>query len=145
MALNREQILAAIDCRLIEEHVPEWGGSVWLRTMTGTERDQFEAESLKRKGKDIEVNMANVRARLLAKTLADERGTRLFNDGEVLVLGAKSGDVLDRLYVAARRHNRLTKEDVEELAGNSSAGLSAGNGSGSLDISAPASASARSE
>ncbi len=43
MALSKDAILAAKDTKLSGEiSVPEWGGSVYVKTLTGTERDAFE-------------------------------------------------------------------------------------------------------
>ena len=38
----RETILAAQDSKRISVDVPEWGVTVYLRTLSGTERDAFE-------------------------------------------------------------------------------------------------------
>jgi len=43
MTLNKEQILRADDLKTEEVDVPEWGGSVRVRVLTGTERDAFES------------------------------------------------------------------------------------------------------
>ena len=40
--LTQEQIRAASDLKTEEVYVPEWGGSVLMRGMTGTERDAWE-------------------------------------------------------------------------------------------------------
>ena len=43
MGLTRDQILAVSDIQTEEVHVPEWGGTVLVRGLTGAERDEFEA------------------------------------------------------------------------------------------------------
>ena len=40
--LTKDQILKSDDLPSEEVSVPEWGGSVMVRSMTGYERDQFE-------------------------------------------------------------------------------------------------------
>ena len=97
--------------------VPEWGVDVVVRTMTGGERDAFESEISKAGGF---VGMDNVRARLIVRTAVDESGARLFTDDDVVALSGKSAAALSRLFDVAARLNGLTKEDKEELAGNSS-------------------------
>lgn len=112
--LSKAAILAADDKKTITMDVPEWGGSVVIRVMSGTERDRFEAEFVNG-NKSVDM----VRAKLVAKCLCDERGDRLFTEQEIPSLGEKSAAVLDRLFTACMKHNRFTKDDVEELAGNS--------------------------
>jgi len=40
--LTRDAILEAQDLQHEEVYIPEWGGSVRVRTLTGAERDAFE-------------------------------------------------------------------------------------------------------
>jgi hypothetical protein len=112
--LSKDQILSADDLPFEDVPVPEWGGHVRIRTLTGFERDHFEA-SVQRdpKGKR---NLNNVRARLLALCLIDEDGTRMFAEAEIKALGAKSAKVLDHLLDIAKKLSGLTDEDVEEMA-----------------------------
>lgn len=118
--LSKAAILAAKDKKMVEVTVPEWldekgePGVVNLRVLTGTERDRFESEFV---GGNKSVEM--VRAKLVAKCLCDADGTRLFTEQEIPALGEKSAAVLDRLFSECMKLNRFTKEDVEDLAGNS--------------------------
>ena len=112
--LNKAAILAANDKKMVEIEVSEWGGIVKVRVMSGTERDRFEAEFV---GGNKSVDM--VRAKLVAKCLCDEDGNRLFTEQEIPALGEKSASVLDKLFTACMKLNRFTKDDVEDLAGNS--------------------------
>jgi hypothetical protein len=111
--LTRDAILGADDLPKEKVEVPEWGGEVYVRTMTGAERDAFEKQWAGGKVPD------NVRAGLVAKTVVDESGTRLFKDSDVTNLGAKSALVLDRLFDVAQKLNGLSKRDVEVLEKNS--------------------------
>ena len=52
----RESIIAANDLKRESVEVPEWGVTVYVRTMTGEERDQYEEETYKFNGDDVEVN-----------------------------------------------------------------------------------------
>jgi len=114
MALSKAAILAADDKKMVDFDVPEWGGAVKLRVMTGTERDRFEGEFV---GGNKNVDM--VRAKLVAKCLCDEEGNRLFTEQEIPSLGEKSAAVLDRLFSECMKLNRFSKSDVEDLAKNS--------------------------
>jgi hypothetical protein len=130
MSINKQAILDAQDLKTEPVDVPEWGGTVYVRTMTGAERDLFESTLMKGEGKNRKVDSANIRARLSCLCLVDESGERLFSDDEAERLGKKSADVLDRVFSVAQRLNGLSEKDVEELAKNSAA---APSGDSSLD------------
>jgi len=130
VVLNREAILAAKDLPRELVEVPEWGGAVYVRALTGAERDQFEASIVEQRGRDVRMNMRNIRAKLVALTVVDEDGQRIFTDDDVAALGGKSAAALDRLFAVAQRLSGLSKEDVEELAKNSESGQSADSISG---------------
>ena len=113
--LSRDDILNANDLKTETVQVPEWGGEVNVRTMTGAERDAFESKIV---GKNGGVNMQNIRARLVSLTMVDENGDRIFSDDDVKELGRKSAAALDRVFTAAQGLNKISDEDVEELAKN---------------------------
>ena len=111
----RDQILAASDRPREKVDVPEWGISVFISTMSGAERDGFESEIVTLHGKKTRLNLQNIRAKLVVRTLVDETGQRIFSDADVAELGKKSSSVLSRLYEIAQRLNSLREEDVAEL------------------------------
>lgn len=122
--LSRESILAAEDLPLEEVAVPEWGGTVYVKTMTGAERDRIEAAYNKEPGRDF-------RARMAVATVCDETGKRLFTERDVAPLSAKSAAALDRILEVAMRLSAFTKKDVDALEGNSKASPSADSASSS--------------
>lgn len=124
MLLSRAAILAAPDLPTQDVAVPEWGGAVRIRGLTGAERDAFEAAIAQRKGKDVRMNLQNVRARLVAMSAVDESGARLFSDGDVAALGEKSAVALERVFTAAMRLSGLTPDDVKDLTENLEPGQS---------------------
>lgn len=114
--LGKDAILSAQDKTSQIVSVPEWGGHVNVRVMSGTERDAFEAGLLNEGGK---INTNNIRARLCSLCMCDGEGKRLFTtDAEVKALGEKSAAALDRVFTAAQRLNGITAEDVDALAKN---------------------------
>jgi hypothetical protein len=126
-ALTREAILAVQDLAREEVQVPEWGGSVSIKSMTGTERDAWEQSLVPAEGKAGKASKAdvrNIRARLVAMCAVDEAGQRLFTDADVQALGAKSAVALDRCARVAQRLNGLMPEALEDAKGNSAAGPS---------------------
>lgn len=125
--LNRDQILKVNDLPSETVPVPEWGGEVIVRALTGTERDAFEASMIQLRGKEKVLKMENIRARLAALSVVDEQGIRLFTDADVEQLGHKSATALNRVFEVAQRLSGLTPEAVEELTGNSLPGQSEGS------------------
>jgi hypothetical protein len=113
--LTRAQILAVEDLGSQVVPVPEWGGSVLVRGLTGRERDLFEASIVRMRGGGVSASLENVRARLVSMTVIDEDGCRLFDDRDVRALGEKSGAVLDRLFDVARRLSGMTEDDVNAI------------------------------
>jgi hypothetical protein len=98
----RSQILAADDLPREAVAVPEWGGvTVWVRTLTGTERDRFETQ-----------------------------GARLFADGDAGALGKKSSKALDRLLEVAMRLSGIGAKQQEEAEKNSETTTGAASSSG---------------
>lgn len=117
--LGKAAILAANDLKFEDVEVPEWGGTVRIRVMSGLERDAWEASfltaALAGKGGGLAGSMQNVRARLVAQTAVDEAGERLFSDADMTDLGKKSAAALDRVFAVAQRMNGLNERDIEEL------------------------------
>ncbi|WP_461369485.1 hypothetical protein [Candidatus Darwinibacter acetoxidans] len=122
--LTRDAILQAEDLPRELVEVPEWGGCVYVRALTGAERDAFEASVVEQRGKSTKMNLRNIRAKLVALTAVDEEGKRLFTDDDAALLGKKSAAALDRVFDVAQRLSGLKDEDVEELAKNSEDDLS---------------------
>ena len=112
--LTREQILAAKDLQREEVKVPEWGGSVLVQMMSGTARDAFEASIVV----NGEPDTSNMRAKLAAATIVDDKGIPLFTEDDVAALGRKSATALDRVLHAAQRLNRLGDKELQDLAKN---------------------------
>lgn len=112
MALSKSAILLAGDVKLDKVNVPEWGGDVFIKTITGLDRDRFEDGYSEQK-------MKNFRSRFLVLTLCDEKGERLFTDAEVEELGRKSSLVLNRLFEKAWSLNAFTNEAIEDLGNDS--------------------------
>jgi len=114
----RDAILERDDLVKEPVDVPEWGTTVWVRTMTGKERDRYESDLLSNKDKPLEDRLDNVRAKLAVLTVVDADGERVFDDADVVALGNKSASALSRVVTVAQRLNALSDADVEDLAGN---------------------------
>lgn len=112
MVISKSRIVAATDTKLNTVNVPEWGGEVCLKTLTGSERDSFEESYSGEK-------MKNFRCRFLVLTLCDENGERLFADDEADVVGKKSSLVISRLFEKAWQLNAFSDAAVDALGKDS--------------------------
>lgn len=124
--LTKDLILQADDRRTQTVEVPEWGGAVIVKTLSGTERDQFEESILVGGKRDFK----GVRAKLVALSIIGEDGERLFTFEEAKLLGEKSSLALDRVFGVAQRLSGFTTKDMEELNENLSGGQSGDSTSG---------------
>ena len=113
--LSKESILSADDLPRREVEVPEWGGSIFVRTMTGADRDEFEASLF---SDDDKRTFENMRARLASLTMVDKDGTRLFGADDIKSLGRKSSTALDRVFTAAKELNSMAEGDIEDFEKN---------------------------
>lgn len=110
--LNRDGVLGAAD-RVIEPvDVPEWGGRLHIRSMTGLDRAAWETAS------DKAQNTARKLALLVQACVCDAVGNLLFSAADVPALEARNAKALLRVARAAGRLNGLTADDVEAIAKN---------------------------
>ena len=116
--LSREAILNVKDFKTREVDVEEWGGTVLVKGLSGSERNDFEQSMIVRRGKDVQMNMKNATAKLVALSIVDEEGKRIFSDADVEALGAKSGAALSRVYTVASKLAGLSEDDMKELTEN---------------------------
>lgn len=108
--LNREKV------ELNEE------GYVYVTELTGKERDHFERSILKRvtrngRTQTIE-NLENVKGKLLALTICDENGNKLFQLNDAAnILEAMGTSTVEKLVLVAQRINGM--QPLEEAEKNS--------------------------
>lgn len=119
--LTREEILGADDQKTEQVDVPEWGGAVTVRSLTGTQRGQYEASSTSMtfdgSGKPTITprNPELLRARIVSMTLIDAEGKQLFTEADLMALGAKNAEALARIGDVALRLAGMSKRDLEVL------------------------------
>ena len=127
--LGRSDIIDAVDYQRELVAVPEWGGSVWVQSMSGTDRDSYEAELVGDGDNDDQAyNLLNLRAKLACRSLVDEAGKKLFSEAEIAVLGEKDAYPLERVCAVARRLSRLRRTDVTVAKLNLGKGQSGSSG-----------------
>lgn len=119
--LGKQDIQAAQDQVIEQLEVPEWGGTVYVRSISGKERGLIEAAAARfkeTKGKD-ETFVRTFTVRMAALGLCDAEGKRLFGDDEIPVLAERNAAAIARVAEVVQRLSGLTKEDIEDLAKNS--------------------------
>lgn len=113
--LTRDQIVNAQDLETRDVEVPEWGGWVRVKALTGRERDEFEQSTVETRGNKVKQNLTNFRAKLVALTVVDTDGHKVFSKQDVAYLGLKSAAALQRVFNAAAELSGMSDKDVEEL------------------------------
>lgn len=126
--LTADEIFKANDRKVEPVEVPEWGGTVFVRSMSSAERDAFEDAST---GPDDKTNLKLYRARLVAATACGPDGQLMFTPSQASALGAKAAAAVVRLFAAAQRLNLMGQYGVEALKKNSAGTDSEGSPSGS--------------
>lgn len=132
MILNREALTGEKARTIPREtvEIPALGGEVWVKGMTGTERDAFEQSCRDPKGK----LRGNVRARLVVATVQNDDGSMMFTENDIPFVGRLRVDILQPLFNKAQQLSGLSDADVKEL-GEGSDEPAAGSGSSSSSLS----------
>lgn len=120
--LTKGDILEAQDIEQEVVAVPEWGGDVLVRGLSGAARDKYESGILTKdkKGRVKGTDLADMRAKMVALSVVDEKsGQLLFSARDVQALSGKSASALNRVFEVAQRLSGLTDDDMDELAKNS--------------------------
>jgi len=130
--LTKDAIEKVADLQSESVEVPEWEGSVLVRGLTAADKDKLmEVASIdaplgKRDadGNPIEkeVDISVYRLQVVARSLVDKDGQRLFGDDEIHLLGAKNSEAVERVFKVAQRLSKLRREDVEGYVKNSESG-----------------------
>jgi hypothetical protein len=103
--LTAADVLAAEDIQVVDVPVPEWGGVVRLRALSGHEAIRFA--NLVRD----DASPASSAVRIVALCAVDAEGKSLFTDEQVEALKAKSLKAINRLQTVALKLNGLDEEE----------------------------------
>ncbi|MDH7604843.1 MAG: hypothetical protein QHH13_08095 [Melioribacter sp.] len=122
--LNRSQLLEREELQ-IEKVEFEDGNFVYVRQMTGHERDLFE-QSLLKKNRDAKGNIIgyeqateDFRAKLAVVTICDEKGNLILQPTDYLLLSkSMSAKKLEKIINVAQKLNAITEEDKENILKN---------------------------
>jgi hypothetical protein len=110
--LTLEDILSVNDTPAEEVEVPEWGGSVFVRGMTGGERAEFEDQVHKN------LSLKNFKVDLVVNCTVDDEGNRVFQPKHKAALQAKSSKAIERIVTKIFEMSGLTAEGEEIAEGN---------------------------
>ena len=113
------------------------GDYVFVREMSGRDRDRWESTILKKvtKGKEVtmEQNLEDFRAKLAVSTVCDEKGVLLLSEENIPVLSQNmSARNLQTIVEVAQRINKITEDEKEDLVKNSGAGVTGNSSSDSV-------------
>jgi len=114
--LTAEMIISADDITMERVEIPDWGGHVFVRVMSGSERDRMEQACLSASGDGLAAP-ENFRALLAVACCCNASGDRLFTAEQAASLAEKSSTALDLIFAVALRINKMSDRDVEDLAG----------------------------
>ena len=119
--LGRDAILKASVLRTEEVRVPEWASPetgadvVLVRELRGRERDEWEASLAVQRGGQMVPDTANMRAKLVARSVVGDDGEPLFTQRDVAALGELSAAALQRVYEVAVELSGLNQSALEDL------------------------------
>ena len=104
MKLSRDAILSASVGEIVTVSVPEWGGDVCLRPLSGAEVTDIYSKDLPSE---------QVTRAVVVASICDETGARLFSEEDIDALFAKSYFTLQPIIAKALEINRMTKESAD--------------------------------
>jgi len=117
--LDRSSILEAKDIKTEPLTVPEWGGKVFVKGLSGNERDAWEQRIVEaRKGNTGKYDIRLLKARFVIACCVDADGKQIFNEGDVEALNLKSAKAIQVVYDVGQRLSGLSDEEAALLAGN---------------------------
>lgn len=118
--LSFDDINLVSDRKTVKHPVPEWKGFIFLTAWTGKQRSAFEEACAKldsNKGKLLGVELFY--ARLLFWGCSNEDGTPKFTENQAKqIVATRNSSVLNDIIEAIKQLNGISKEDVDQFAGN---------------------------
>lgn len=118
--LSRDEILQTLDATTETIFVPEWGGSVFVKTLSAEEREEFENLFINDDGKrKPQTEITNLRAFLVSLSVVNENGERVFTTDDVEELNRKNANCIERIFNVAQRLSALREQDIKALTKNS--------------------------
>lgn len=126
--LTAAEILSAVDLKIEDVDVPEWGGIVRVRELSAHDRDVLQSEAnvdkevMGEDGKPVIKRVfdpTDFAAKAVARGCVDEDGKRIFDDAEAKMLGEKHPTALARVLGVLQRLSAIDAGAVAAAAKNS--------------------------
>lgn len=114
--LDRDRIIGLSDSRVERVEVPEWGGHVYVRSLSVAELDRFRADGERAKGS---AGPHDATVRLVVLAACDEGGAPLFRPEDAAALRGKCVTAVERVGAAALRLNTADAGTVDRAEKNS--------------------------
>lgn len=136
--LNKKELLAKEKIEVKEVDLGN-GDFVYVKQMTGRERDQWERSLMKKKtdqngNVDYEQSLDDFRAKLAVNTVCDETGKLILSKDDYPILSQHmSAAKLEKIINVAQELNKISDKDKEGLVKNLEGGQPASSSSGSVE------------
>jgi hypothetical protein len=122
MSLTREQILSNKSFRSKTIEIPEWGGEVRLKAMSGADREAMESVVSEDVGGKLQIKKGvSYMAEMLLRTWCDDDGNLLFKPDEINLIQEKDSVILARIFKVAAEVNGLSGDEEKVIEKNSEA------------------------
>ena len=119
--LNRTSILNALDTEYRDVFVPEWNGTVRVRSISANERERLMKSSMIVQGKGkhavTKFDMPTFRVKISALAMVDVEGNRLFGEDDVVALGRKNARAMERVSDVALELSGVQDDSEETVVG----------------------------
>lgn len=104
---TQDELIAKLrKCEIEEITIPEWGEeTLQIRSWTGAQREEVEEILMKNRTKDL-------RGLAFIYSVCTDDGTLRFKKSDLAMISESDGRVLDRVWFAALRLNKMTEEDI---------------------------------
>lgn len=115
--LGKDDILSANDIYIEEVSVPQWGGSVYVKTLTGAERDHLESQLIEfsPSGQARKMKTDRLRTLLAVLGICDKEGKPVFTMKDIPQLEKKSAAALDIVVAKIQSLAGMSPADIESL------------------------------
>lgn len=112
--LTEEAILGLVSTAVIHEFTIEGVGTFYLKGMTAQDRDAWEMSILGKDGQPDYSKLDNMRAKLVARTLVNQDGKRIFDNAGAAKLGNLPAVIVNALYEKAQDINGMREPQAVE-------------------------------
>ena len=114
----RDKILNTEDLQREPVEIEEWGETVYVREMTGAERDEYESGLIANRDLPMGERIKGLRALLVVMCTVDADGKSVFTPDDIEAVAAKNARALDKIVNVASSINALSSDAIEDIAGN---------------------------